>query len=588
MTSLDWTLVLLLNGCIVLYAILGSRRTESSEEWFLGGRSVPWWIVGISAFATAVDSSDLVADSGGVYSLGISYFVTNWIGTVSGWLLLAHFVALPMYRSGMYTNSEYLEKRFGVTARVCSSLVQVQYRTMVMANISTTLYLVFTVVGGLGVEAWAGVVAVVLLSLSYTILGGSRSVAIADSVQSIVMISASLVLFAFVWNAVGGWSGLNTRLASADERLPAQMLRIGTDLEETVSLKDAPEQQIQRQMLLGGTFDSQSQTWIRRTPAWLICLSFVLVGMAYSIVNHEQSMRLFAARSIWDMKMSVVVASLLLIILTFFNLMMGVMGRALFPTHADMPVTESLQGTADAIYPVLVRDFTVSGLRGVVVAGVLAAAISTYSGIGAAMSALLTRDVYSRLLVKEASDHHYVVAGRWLTVAIVFGSFCYVPFLLARGMMMFYLDLVGAFVMPLLTIYLMGIFTGVHRASGTIGLLTGVAYGVCRLVCTKLASDYGIATLPPVFLDSFVSYPVSVLLTASTMILVSIVLGWGTQTEDSSPVAAESEAAPELPLGHGMEQPRETVVEEGSPWLPQILGVAVLGLGIVLSFVVFW
>src|SRR5688572_17358870 len=150
MSAIDWSLVVFLNGAVIIYALLAGPRTESSRDWFLGGRNLPWWIIGLSAFATAIDSSDLVADAGGVYSLGIRYFVTNWVGTVCGWMLLAHFIALPMYKAGMYTNSEYLEARFGPTARVLSSLLQVQYRTMVLANISTTLFLTFAVVGGLG------------------------------------------------------------------------------------------------------------------------------------------------------------------------------------------------------------------------------------------------------------------------------------------------------------------------------------------------------------------------------------------------------------------------------------------------------
>ena len=97
MRAIDWTLVVGLNGAIILHALFGSRRAESSRDWFLAARSLPWWIVGLSAFATAIDSSDLVADSGGVYSLGIRYFITNWVGTVLGWVLLAHFIALPMW-----------------------------------------------------------------------------------------------------------------------------------------------------------------------------------------------------------------------------------------------------------------------------------------------------------------------------------------------------------------------------------------------------------------------------------------------------------------------------------------------------------
>ncbi len=437
MGAIDWSLVVLLNGAVVVYALVRPRRSQSSQDWFLGGRSLPWWIVGVSAFATAIDSSDLVADCGGVYSLGIAYFVTNWVGTVGGWVLLAQFVAVPMYRAGMYTNSEYLESRFGPSARLLSSLVQVQYRTMVMANISTTLFLTFSVVGGLGNESWWAVGVVVSLASAYTVLGGSRGVALADVVQSVLMIAASLILFGVVWSYVGGWHGLEARLAAHDPALPAQMLHVGGERTETIDVSgQSPELRL-RQLLLGGEYSEQSQTITRRTPAWLVCISFILVGMAYSIVNHEQSMRLFAARSVWDMKLSVIVAGLLMLVMSFFNLMMGILGRGLYASPASLPVAESLRQTADAVYPVLIRDFTTVGFKGIVVAGLLAAAISTYAGIGAAMSALLTQDIYARLIAPNRDGVHYLRVGRWLTVAVTLGSFLYVPFLLAQGMMMF-------------------------------------------------------------------------------------------------------------------------------------------------------
>jgi solute:Na+ symporter, SSS family len=584
MTSIDWTLVVLLNGAVVAYALLGPRASATSRDWFLGGRSLPWWVVGISAFATAIDSSDLVADCGGVYSLGIAYFVTNWVGTVGGWLLLAHFIAIPMYRLGLYTNSEYLEARFGPAARVISSLVQVQYRTMVLANISTALFLTFSVVGGLGGEAWWVVGLIVLFATIYTMSGGSRTVALADVVQSVVMIAASLILFAVVWNAIGGWQGLESRLAADDPQLPAHMLHVGEERIETIDVRDKSDEDVVRQLLLGGQYDKQQQTITRRTPAWLACLSFVLVGMAYSIVNHEQSMRLFAARSAWDMKMSVVVAGLLMIVMSFFNLMMGILGRALFPTPESLPVIESIPQTADVVYPALVRDYTAVGFKGIVVAGLIAAAVSTYAGIGAAMSALLTRDVYARLIARNRNDAHYLRVGRWLTLAVTLGSFLYVPFLLHEGMMMFYLNLVSAFTIPLLTVYLMGIFTRVHRKSGTIGLLTGVAYGAFRLIAGKLATETGIALLPAPMLDSFAAYPISLLITAGTMILVSLALGF-----EPPGALLHKEAVGWLRQSQlHAESTNQRSAQQRSNVVPAILGLAMIGLGLTLSFVVFW
>jgi SSS family solute:Na+ symporter len=306
--------------------------------------------------------------------------------------------------------------------------------------------------------------------------------------------------------------------------------------------------------------------------------------MAYAIVNHEQSMRLFAARSVWDMKMSAGVAGLLLIGMTFFNLMMGIMGRAMFAHREQLPVSESLRQTADAIYPILVRDFTTVGFKGLVIAGLLAAAISTYAGISSAMSAVLTRDVYARLMVRNRDDRHYLLAGRWLTLAVMLVSFLYIPFLLRRGMLMFYLDLVAAFVIPLLTIYLMGIFTRVHRRAGCIGLLAGVTYGIWRLLAAKLALDYGVVILPPFACDSFAAYPISLLITAGTMIAVSLVLGWEPRGELVHPDRAGW-------LGRSRLEVLNWNVSDSAPrsnvW-PIALGLAVVGLGGILSFVVFW
>jgi SSS family solute:Na+ symporter len=584
MGPFDWTLVVLINGAIIVYALLRSQKSESSSDWYLGGRSVPWWIVGLSAFATAIDSSDIVADAGGVYSLGMGYFVTNWVGTVVGWVLLAHFVALPMYKAGMYTNSEYLEARFGPATRVLSSLVQVQYRTMVMANISTTLFLTFAVVGGLGNAAWWVVVLVVLLSLSYTIWGGSSSVAWTDAAQSAVMIAASLILFFVVWNAVGGWAGLESRLGASDPALAARLLHLGGGQVKTVDTRELDEAAVTHHLLLGGDYDHERQTITRQTPAWLACLSFVMVGMAYSIVNHEQSMRLFAARSAWDMKMSVVVAGLLLVGITFFNLMVGIMGRSLFPTLESLPVEKSLQQTADALYPVMIRDYALVGLKGIIISGLLAAAISTYAGMGAAMSALLTRDVYARLIAPNRDDRHYLWMGRCLTVAVALGSFLYVPFLLKQGMMMFYLNLVSAFVAPLLTVFLMGVFTPAHRVSGTIGLVAGMAYGIWRMVAEKLAVEQGIMIMPPVMMNGYAAYPISVAITAGTMLFVSVIKGWepvaGHLRLDETGWLKQSQ----LQAAH-MESP---IDRERSNLIPVVLGLVLITLGLVLSFVVFW
>jgi SSS family solute:Na+ symporter len=243
-----------------------------------------------------------------------------------------------------------------------------------------------------------------------------------------------------------------------------------------------------------------------------------------------------------------------------------------------------LQQTADAVYPLLVRDFTAAGFKGIVVAGLVAAAVSTYAGIGAAMSALLTRDVYARLLARNRSDAHYLRVGRWLTLAVTLGSFAYIPFLLRAGMMMFYLNLVSAFTIPLLTVYLMGIFTRVHRKSGTIGLLAGVAYGAWRLIAGELATSAGVLLMPAPMLDSFAAYPISLMITAGTMLTVSLVLGFEPRGALLHPEAAGRLHDNESPTPPG----DAATADRRNNLVPALLGLAVIALGLTLSFVVFW
>ena len=256
MSPWDWTLAIALNGAIILYGFYLSRGVRTSADWFLAGRSLPWWLVGFSMYATAIDSSDLVADAGGTYVLGFSYFATNWVGSVLGWTLAAFFICLPMYRAGLYTNAEYLEARYGTPVRVICAFVQVQYRTLVLGIIATTLFLTLSIVCGLSdAAAWTVVGAIAALAAIYTAFGGLRSVAMTDSLQFLVMTAAGLIIWLLVWGQVGGWEGLERRLNDHDPAVAARLLHIGhKDVQiETVAGRSSME--IERKLGLGGIYD---------------------------------------------------------------------------------------------------------------------------------------------------------------------------------------------------------------------------------------------------------------------------------------------------------------------------------------------
>lgn len=579
MSIWDWMVVVGLNGAIIGCGLFIARSgVRTSSEWFLAGRQLPWWIIGISMYATAIDASDLVADSGGTYTLGFSYFVTNMVGATTGWALAAFVVFLPMYRAGMYTNAEYLEARFGTSVRVLCAFVQVQYRTLVLGIIGCSLFWTLSVVcEWTYTMSFSAVIAVAVIASIYTAFGGLKSVAVTDALQFVVMTTAALVIWCIVYQQVGGWAGARSRLAEHDAQL-VDLLEVGRQNVALTDVSHKTPELIERRLLLGGEYREQEQVIARITPGWLVAISMFIVGLSYPIVNHTQSMRMFAAKSEWDFKMCASLAGIVMIVMSFFNLSMGILGRAVAPDPSILP-----GGNQDQIYPFLVSQLQTVGLKGLVVAGIFAAAFSTYDSIGSSLAALLTRDVYARLLVRDRDDDHYLRVGQWLTPVVIAISFAYMPVLLKGGMLLFFLDVTNTFVTPLLTLYLMGTMTPVSRASGLTGLLVGTAYGIIRLLAPLFAESSGVAVLPPFAANSFAAYPISMGLTAATMVLVSLFTGW--ESKRGQLVLEEKSEW----LRNSQQSVREISVTRAATFgVPAALVFAVVAIGWILCFVVWW
>ena len=520
MTALDWLIVVLLNGAIVVYGLLISRGAKKTSDWFLAGRGLPWWMVGLSMFATAVDSGDYVAVVGGAYTFGLSNLTTWWLGLPIGWFIVSYVVFVPLYRGGMYTNAEYLEHRFGPEVRVMSALIQVQSRTNILGNIAFSLYLMFSILTGWGSGTWWLVVAIAAAAAAYTASGGLKSVAVTDALQSVLMLIAALVLWMTVWNVVGGWSGLEQRFAAIDPGLSKTMLHVGGNSEAGV-------------------------------PPALVIFGWIVALTAYCVVNHSQAMRMIASRSEWDMKMAAVVASVVTAIVMWFNITLGVMGRAIYPEIESV----------DSVFPMLVQDYLVPGLIGIVVGGVLAGGISTYDSIGSSVAAVFTRDIYARFLVRDADDAHYLRVSRLATPVIIALSFAYVPFL-ESGMVSFYLRLAAIAVIPLFTVTLMGVLTRVHRGLGVVGLAAGVAYGLSAFLGATL--DW---QLPLWWTDTWWAYAWGILLTSGTMLGYSFLRGWAMDEEIAGLIfrpgdGPHNRPAPRLTASEGtwLESTREELV----------------------------
>ena len=450
----------------------------------------------LSLFATAVDSGDYVAVVGGAYTFGLSNLTTWWLGLPLGWLIVSYFVFVPIYRSGCFTNSEYLETRFGPGVRLVGALIQIQYRTNVLAKIAYSLFLTFSIPTGWGARTWWLVAAVAVAAGVYTAGGGLRAVVVTDALQSVLMLAAALTLWLVVWNHVGGWGGIESALSAADPGLVASHLHVGGREEPGV-------------------------------PAFLIVFGWCVSLTAYCVVNHSQAMRLLAARSEWDMRAAASTATFVLALVMWFNITLGLLGRAVYP---ELEVV-------DEAFPRMVFDFLGPGLIGVVAAGVLAGGVSSYDSIGAALAAVFTRDVYARFLVRRAGEAHYLRVSKASTLLFLALSLAYIP-LLREGMLVFYLRMTSVAVVPLFTVYVLGALTRVHSSSGAAGLAAGVLYGLSSLLGDRWGWD-----LPLWWTDTWWAYLWGIVVPAGTMLAWSALRGW----EAESPLAKAPR--PTVPAG---------------------------------------
>ena len=369
MTTFDWLIVLVINGAVIGYGIYLARGTKTSSEWFLGARTLPWWAVGLSMFATNVDNADLVGVTGTTYSEGLHIVTVYAISSVVGGMLAAFYIVPVIYRAGFYTNAEYLEFRFGPAMRALSALIQIQYRGSMLGMMIWSAYLLLTRL--VAVEpfwAWTLIVTLVILSGTYTAWGGLKSVVWTDAAQGIVMIVGALVIFAAVWRAIGGWSAMTAALALQGR---GDMVHIGQYYGDDGN-----------------------------TSSLIVVLGWTIIASGYWTVNHTQTMRLMGTRSLWDMRMAALWGVMLSLPIMVVSSSLGLFARA-------VPELQSVD-QPDTVYPLLANQFLGPGLKGLVVAGVVAAITSTFDSMGSALSAIFTRDIYARFMVGQREDRHYV------------------------------------------------------------------------------------------------------------------------------------------------------------------------------------
>lgn len=424
------------------------REKNDSADYFLASRDVGWLAVGGSLFASNIGSEHLVglAGTGAASGLAVGHF--ELLACLI--LLLLGWTFAPFYlRSGVYTMPEFLERRYNAATRWYLTTVSVI--GYVLTKISVTLFAGAIVVKAVtGLDIWTGAAVLVIATGLYTVAGGLRAVIYTELMQTFVLILGSAALVVAGLAAVGGWSGL-------EARMPSDFFSMW---------KPADHAQF---------------------PWTGIVFGAPILGVWYWCTDQYIVQRVLAARNLGEAQRGTIMAGFLKILPVFIFVLPGVIAAALY---ADIR-----GGAADQAYPTMVTRLLPPGLKGLVLAGMLAALMSSLSSVFNSCSTLLTWDVY-RKLRPGASERRLVTVGRLTTGVLVVLGLLWIPFMKYISPQLYiYLQSVQAYIAPPITAcFLLGLF--VPRLNGTgamASLCTGFVLGALRFGLELARSGAGLA-----------------------------------------------------------------------------------------------
>ena len=466
------------------------QRQENSTDYFLAGRHLGWFIVGASIFASNIGSEHLVGLAGSGATDGVAmahYELHAWCLLVLGWVMVPFYM-----RSKVFTMPEFLERRFSPTARTVLSVISLV--AYVLTKIAVGIFaggIVFSVllpdVNFLGMDSfWIGSILVIVLTGIYTVLGGLRAVAYTEALQTIILILGSILVTIFGIKALGGWEQL--RLIVGSEMFNLWKPLVPAGVESTW----APVKEVGRM----AWYFNDNYPWI----GMLFCAP--IIGLWYWTTDQYIVQRALGAPNEREARRGSIAAAFLKLLPVFIFIIPGMIAFALAKSGLNSAIQSELfdasgnlmRDNAQKAFPLLVANVLPVGVRGVVVAGLLAALMSSLAGVFNASSTLFTMDFYSRLR-PNVSQKQLVVMGRIATGVMVFIGLLWIPVIQGGKGLYDYLQGVQAYLAPpIFVVFFFGVFNKRLNAKGALSaLITGFLLGLIRLAIdtpVKLIEDF--------------------------------------------------------------------------------------------------
>jgi len=454
------------------------KNKDTADDYFLAGRNLGWFVVGASIFASNIGSEHLVGLAGSGCTDGVAmahYELHAWCLLVLAWVMVPFYM-----RSKVFTMPEFLEKRFTPTARWVLSLISLV--AYILTKIAVGIFaggIVFSVllpdVNFMGFDSfWVGSVIVVVLTGLYTIMGGLRAVAYNDVIQTVILVFGSAMVTYFGLQALGGWGELRNIVGGEMFNLWKPLVPHG------VVATWAPVRESGRM----AWYFNDNYPWI----GMLFCAP--VIGLWYWCTDQYIVQRALGAPNEREARRGSIFAGFLKLLPVFIFIIPGMICFALAKSGKVVAIQQTLFNEQGQIirdqcqkaFPLLVATVLPVGVRGLVVAGLLAALMSSLAGCFNASSTLFTIDFYSKFKPK-ASQHQLVWMGRVATAVMVIIGLLWIPVIRGgKGLYDYLQTIQGYLAPPIFVVFFLGVFMKRLNGKGCLAaLIVGFIMGLARL-----------------------------------------------------------------------------------------------------------
>lgn len=494
--GVDWLVILgyfaVVFG-IAWWAYLKEKRSQTTTEYFLAGRNLGWWVIGAAVFSSNIGSEHLVGLAGSGATDGVAmahYELHAWCLLVLAWIMVPFYM-----RSKVFTMPEFLERRFSPINRTVLSVISLV--AYVLTKLAVGIFaggVVFAVmipgVTFMGLDSfWIGSILVILLTGIYTIMGGMRAVAYTSAIQTVILVLGSAFVTYFGLKALGGWGELRNWAGS-------EMFNLWKPLvPEGVTATWAPVKEPTRM----AWYFNDNYPWI----GMLFCAP--IIGLWYWCTDQYIVQRVLGAQNEQVARRGSICSAALKLLPVFIFIIPGMIAFALAKSGQNAALQQAffdennqlIRENAQQAFPMLVAEVLPIGIRGIVVAGLLAALMSSLAGAFNASAALFTIDFYAKMR-PEATQKRVVWVGRMATVVMVLIGLAWIPVIRGGKGLYDYLQGIQSYLAPpIFVVFFLGVFSKRLNAKGCLwALIVGFALGLFRLAVdtpVKLIKDFAYA-----------------------------------------------------------------------------------------------